>query len=65
MRMFNLLADVLIAWDEFMASDLDTHLTNPSWEKLSWAMHRIRVYFGEQRHLSVAGGKRKDNEAHT
>jgi hypothetical protein len=58
MKMINLLREVVLAYDEFMLSDMDTHITNPSWLRLTEAIHRVRIYFREQRNEIVAGGKR-------
>lgn len=60
MKMVDLLREAVLAYDEFMQSDMDTHIINPSWTRLTYAIHRIRIYFMQQRKEAVAGGKRNE-----
>lgn len=42
-----LLRRVVKAYDAFMLSDLDTHITNEAWRELCDIVHAIRVYLHE------------------
>jgi len=47
--MRNLLKEILRAYDEFMLSDMDTHLSNPAWERICEVMHMIRIYLNRRK----------------
>ena len=46
--MRKLLEWVLEAYDAFMLSDMDTHVTNKAWLELTNVMHVIRVYLSKK-----------------
>jgi hypothetical protein len=47
MKMRKLLERIVAAYDAFMLSDMDTHITNPAWLELCEAILAIRIYLHE------------------
>jgi len=46
-----LLQQVLLAYDKFMLSDMDVHVTNPTWYEVCEVMRQIRVYLSRRKKL--------------